>query len=291
MKLANTRVLGIGLVAVGSVFWSTAGLFVRFIDLDLWTMLAWRSLFAGLSLLAIVLLRNGRQSLAQARRCGWIYLAAAPISAVSMICYVSALRLTTVGNVMMVYATLPFVAAGIAFLWTGERAKPRVLWASAVALTGVLVITGFSTRLQDLTGIGLAFLMTATFGVLLVLARRRPDVDMAPVNTLASFLCAAACVPFAAGGVPPAGELIVVALFGAVTSGLAYLLFLTGGRYIPSSEAGLVGFIDVILGPFWVWLVFSERPSQALVYGGGLVLASVVWYLVRELRESDPIEA
>ena len=72
----------------------------------------------------------------------------------------------------------------------------------------------------------------------------------------------------------------VLALFGATNTALAYLLFLIGGRYVPSGEAGLIGLLDVVLGPFRVWLVFGERPREAALIGGGIVPASVLWYLV-----------
>ncbi len=73
-------------------------------------------------------------------------LAAVPLAVVSMCGYVIALKLTTVANVMIVYATVPFVAAGIAFFWTGERARSRVLLASTLALAGIVVMAGAATR-------------------------------------------------------------------------------------------------------------------------------------------------
>src|SRR5258708_37368297 len=106
------RAYGIALVAAATVLWSTAGLYVRLLDLDVWTIQAWRSLFAALSLFALVFVDKGRQAPHAVAAIGWPGLAAVPISAISMICYVAALKLTTVANVMIVYATVPFVAAG-----------------------------------------------------------------------------------------------------------------------------------------------------------------------------------
>jgi drug/metabolite transporter (DMT)-like permease len=92
-----------------------------------------------------------------------------------------------------------------------------------------------------------------------------------------------------ATGLPSLDQLVVLALFGATNTAFAYLLFLIGGRYIPSSEAGLIAMLDVVLGPLWVWLVFAEQPGGAAILGGGLVLASVLWYLAAQLR--DPVSA
>lgn len=275
----NDRILGIALVTGGTVLWSTAGLFVRLLDLDNWTMQAWRSLFGALSLLVIIVGQHGRQTPRAFRSIGWAGLAAAPVSAISMFTYVVALQLTTVANVMIVYATVPFIAAGIALLWIGERSRRRTVTASAIALAGIAVMAGSSTRAGDLAGDALSLLMTVTFAVLLVMARRFPSLSMAPINALAAALCALVCWPLMPGTAVTTGELLILAAFGTLTMGLSYLLFLTGGRRIPSGEAGLIGLLEVVLAPFWVWIGFGETPSRAAFIGGALVLGSVVWFL------------
>jgi drug/metabolite transporter (DMT)-like permease len=126
--------------------------------------------------------------------------------------------------------------------------------------------------------------MTFCFGVQLVMTRRYPTLDMACVNAAAAAVCAVVFWPLASAVLPGAYELTVLALFGLTTTALAYLLFLIGARYIPSGEAGLIGLLDVVLSPLWVWLAFSEEPGRAALLGGAIVLAAVIWYLTSELR-------
>lgn len=279
MDQGGARAYGMALVAAAAVLWSTAGLFVRLLDLDVWTVLAWRSLFAALSLATVFAIRNGRETLRAVHAMGRPGLAAIPIAVISMGSYVIALKLTTVANVMVVYATVPFVAAGVAFVWIGERAAFRALAASAVALIGIVIMAGSATRPQDIAGNAVAFLMTLAFGTQLVTARRYPSLEMASINAIAAALCAVICWPLASAAIPSPPQLVILALFGITTTALAYILFLTGGRHIPSGEAGLIGLIDVVLAPFWVWLAFREEPGQAAIIGGALVLASMLWYL------------
>jgi drug/metabolite transporter (DMT)-like permease len=289
MAQRRGRAYGIILVAAASILWSTAGLFVRLLDadgpLDLWTMLTWRAGFAALSLFILIALQHRGQALRAVSAIGWPGVAAIPVAAISMISYIVALKLTTVANVMVIYATVPFLAALLAYLWIGETMERRVLAASAVALIGILVMAGSATRPQDIAGNALALLMTVTFAALLVMARRYPALGMAPINAFASVLCAMLCWPLMTGAAPTAYQIVILAVFGATTTALAFLLFLIGGRHIPSGEAGLVGMLDVVLGPFWVWLLFAERPAQAALIGGAIVLAAVLWYLAAQLRE------
>jgi drug/metabolite transporter (DMT)-like permease len=286
LQQSGKRVRGIALVAAASVVWSTGGLFVRFLDLDLWTMQAWRALFSALSLLVVVIIDKGGEAPKAFYDMGRLGLLAAPVAAVSMICFVAALKLTTVANAMVIYATVPFVAAAVAYLWVREKIERRTLIASLGALFGIAIMAGSATRPSDLAGNALSFLMTLSFAVLLVMARRYPSMAMAPINALGALLCALFCFPFVPSGMPSASEMLVLAIFGATTTGFAYLLFLNGGRLIPSSEAGLVGLLDVPLAPLWVWLVFGEEPTFSALIGGAIALAAVIWCLwgLREVK-------
>jgi drug/metabolite transporter (DMT)-like permease len=277
------RAYGILLVSIATVMWSVAGLFVRMLDLDVWSVLGWRSFFGGATLLLITLYQNRRRPIAS-RGMLPLYLVAAIFSGISMYGYIAALKLTTVANVLAIYATVPFVAAGVAFVWMGERPERRVLVASAIAFVGVLIVAGFAARMQDLAGSALALLMTVSFSILVVMARRYHALQMAPVNALGSGLCLVLCLPLMSHTMPSLSELAILSVFGATTSGLAYLLFTTGGRYIPPGEAGLIAILDIVLGPLWVWLAFGENPGLAAVVGGGLILCAVIWYLWGRLR-------
>lgn len=274
------RALGILLVTIGTVLWSSAGLFVRLLDLDIWTMQGWRAVFGGLSLLVVVAIERRGATLTALVEIGRPGLFAGPVAAVSMLTYVAALQLTTVANVMTVYATVPFMAAGVAWFWIGERVRRRALIAGAWALSGVVVMAGAATRPEDIAGNALSLLMTLTFAILIVMARRYPGLGMAPVNVLGTAICALVCLPFMQAEIPSPRDLSILAAFGALTSGVAYLLFLTGSRMIPSSEAGLIALLDVVLGPLWVWLFFAEDPGAAALIGGGIVLAALVWYML-----------
>ena len=71
MGWVKGRAYGITLVTAANVLWSTAGLFVRAIDLDVWTMVAWRALFATLALLPLIALQAGRRSPRAFLAIGW----------------------------------------------------------------------------------------------------------------------------------------------------------------------------------------------------------------------------
>jgi drug/metabolite transporter (DMT)-like permease len=283
-----TRLKGITLVVVASVLWSTAGLFVRAIDMDPWTMLAWRSLCSFLTLAAIAwILSRGHQG-SRGLRLGWRELLYLPFAAISMMSYVLALRLTSVANVMVIYATVPFLAAGLGFLILRERAGRTVLIASSVAFVGICITAGTALARHDMQGNAIAFAMTFCFAVTVVLARQWPHLNLPWVTGLAAALCAGVCFPLASRTVPTAGEFGMLMLFSLATQSIGYVLFLLGARLILSAQAGLIALLDVVLSPLWVLWAFNEVPSRTAMIGGGIILSALLWHLTVQLRHETP---
>lgn len=275
------RIHGLLLVGAGTVLWSLAGLFVRAIDLGLWDLIFWRSLFACLCLAAIAVARLGEAARFDRHAC-----LAACLSAAAMFCYVAALTMTTVANVLIIYATLPFVTAALAFAVGREAASRRLLTASAVSMIGIVLVAGTSLGASDFQGNVLAFAMTLSFGALLIVTRRNRALNIIHVNAAGAALCAVAAFPFSSGQLPGLGALALIFMLAFLTTALAFLLFLAGGRHVASSESALVALLDVVLGPLWVWLAFAEDPGKGAMAGGCFVMAAVVWYFWPSLRRS-----
>lgn len=289
MLITQPRNLGILLVLASTVAWSTAGLFTRMAGLDVWTMIGWRSLFSALLLGGFCVLR--RRS-GPARPISRAEIASAVMGAVGGISYVMALTWTTVANVMTIYATLPFVATAVAYLWLGERVTTRFVTAGLIAFLGVVVMVGASFAPRDLMGILAAVAMTLSFAGQLVLARRYPQIDSLRMVTLAALLCLLVALPMMQPTLPNGRSLLACALYGGFSTGLGYVLVLAGSRIIGAAEAGLLSMLDVILGPLWVWLFYAEAITPATALGGGAVFAAMLWYLAGDRRDSpSPCQA
>jgi drug/metabolite transporter (DMT)-like permease len=273
------RQRGIAMVAASAVLWSTAGLFVRMASLDTASLVLWRSLFAALTLGALAVARGGFGSLWAVWRRPGVAALFAGTAVLSSTTYVLSLRMTTVANVMTVYAALPFIATAIGFAWMGERVTRRFLIAGVVAAAGIVGMAGASAGTADLVGIGAALVMTTGFAVQLVAIRRYGAVDVTALNAWSAAACVPIVAPFVQVAVPAPGQLVACAFYGMLTTGFAYVLALEGGRRVTPGEAGFISMLDVVLGPLWVWLAFSERPGPAVLAGGVIVLGAVAWYL------------
>src|SRR5579863_8724603 len=154
MAVVNSaRRRGLVLVFVATSLWSLAGLFTRLVDhLDPWTILGGRALFGGLFVLATAIVEWRRGALGRNFGLGPLAPLIIALSAIAISSYIVALKQTTVAEVMVIYATLPFVAAGLAMAINGERTTTRTLIAAVVALLGVMVMVGGAVGTGRLNG-------------------------------------------------------------------------------------------------------------------------------------------
>ena len=277
-----SRTYGIVLVTISAILWSTAGPFVRMANLESWTLIGWRSLFAFFTLLAVAAYEHRKNLSSAVAGMGSSGAVAVAISTLSSIAYVFALNLTTVANVMIVYAVLPFIAALISYFWMGERVTLRLLGAGLAAFAGIAIMAGAAASPKDILGIIAAFIMTATFASQIVHTKVHPTLDLNLAMALAAGMCGLIALPFMEPGVPAPTALLACALYGGLTSGIAYVLALNGGRYITAGESGFIQMLDVVLGPLLVWFFFTEQPGSTVLIGGVIVLSAVVWYLWAE---------
>ena len=280
----DTDRVGYLMVLSATIAWSTGGFFVRLIQVGLWNMLGWRSLFGLLAILVFTIWQRGASNLQFGSLMSWPGLLIVVATGGSMTCFVVSNVLTSIANVAVLYATLPFMTAGLAWAWTGERPSKRTLFASTAALIGVAVMAGDSIGGGHLIGDLVAVLMTGLTAIFTVAARRHRDVPLLEAVIAGSAVAMAAGMLFGKPLSVDAAELTWLALFGAISMGLGIALFTVGARRIPSAQAALIGALESPMAPFWVWPAFAEVPPTTTFIGGALILAALGWHFAGELR-------
>lgn len=279
--------LGVLLVAGSAVTWSFGGTIARFIHVaDSWTVVFWRAFFAASFLLLFMLWREGpRATLAMFRNMGLPGLGVALCFGVASSCFVVALQYTTVANILLTQAAAPLFAGLLAWMVFGERVDAAT-WAAIAAVIGgvaIMVSASFSGEVSPL-GDGLALVITVMFSTAIVITRHHPDVRMMPAVCLGTALACVAAF-FLSGplavSLPDLGWLF---LFGAINLGAGLAMFVTGARLIPAALAALVGTLEPVLGPVWVWLVHGEVPGARTLFGGAIVFAALFLHILNDWR-------
>lgn len=277
------RRIGLAMVFTATLSWSTAGLFIRAADTDLANIIFWRGIFGVLGMAIVLLVFQGWAGLGSFRRLGKAGWAYALVSFVTLPAYLGSLQLTSIAHVAIIYATVPLMTAGLAWIVLRESAPRTAVIAALVALIGAVFMVGLSSD-GSLLGDSLALAMTFGMAVLVVLARRNPEIPALAAGLLATLLSVLAVLPFAATSLPNGNTILILAIFGLSNSLLGFALFILGSRRIPAIETALIGALEAPIAPVWVWLMFSETPEAATVVGGLIVLAAVFWHILRSAR-------
>ena len=280
--------IGIVLVLSSAVAWSTAGFFARMVPLDIWIVVFWRGVFGGLSIAVLAMIERRRFGFDFKAAFSLAGIALILISATGKIAFLYALQNTSVANVTVLYATLPFMTAILAWLWFREKAERRTLIGSLVAGAGVIITVIGSTGLGGghLLGDLAALFMTFTMALMTVIMRRHRDVPMLEAAALSGIVAAIIAFPMADPFTATLTEIGWLALFGIVTQGGGLGIYTMGARRLPSAQAALLSASEVPMSPLWVWIFFQEVPAQETFIGGGLVLAAILWNVGAELRKS-----
>jgi len=262
------------LVACAAVCWSSGALVVRLVGTSPWTTSLWRSLFASLFLVLVVRLHWGPGIFAQWRTRS--VLGVAVCMMVSSTCFIFSLAYTSVANTLILMSTGPYVAGLLGWLVLGERVALRTWVTMSIALAGVVVMVSNSHSRGALAGDLLAIVMAGSFAIATVLIRRHPEIQMAPAAALATTLAGLVALPLADPLGVTARDVALLAFFGVGQFGAGFLLFMAGARLIPAAQSSLIGMLEIVLGPLWVWLVLAERPVRASLAGGALILAALL---------------
>jgi len=68
----------------------------------------------------------------------------------------------------------------------------------------------------------------------------------------------------------------VLAVMGVFQLGLGCLLLTLAVPHLSAAEIGLLSLLETTLGPVWVWLGIGEQPSEPALFGGVIVITSLL---------------
>ena len=282
------RQQGLLLTGGGALIISPDALLIKLIGLPDSQILLWRGLLTALGFVIIMLARHGAGTLAAYRRCGWTGVGVALLFSLSTFGFVLGNQYTKGGNVLMILAGAPLIAALLSRLFLGERLPRRTWLAIWLCLLGTSLIVLDDAGAGSWIGNGFALLAATALAANFTLCRTRPGVDMSPMLTLAGLIVAATAALFglAGGGLalPPADSLLLLVLLCLVILPLGFTLIQRGPLYLPAAEVGLLMLLEVVVGTLWVWWLLDERPAPVALAGGALVLGTLLAKGLHERR-------
>lgn len=128
-----------------------------------------------------------------------------------------------------------------------------------------------------MTGNLLALAVPVVYALNVTLLRKMgKSVDMLPSILLGSVFSLVVAAPFVTTWSIGIRDLSLMAFMGSMQLAMGCVLFTWAARYLSAAEITLIGLLESLLAPTWVWIGVGETPSNAALIGGLIVLASLV---------------
>ncbi|MFP3090049.1 DMT family transporter [Treponema sp. TIM-1] len=266
--------------------WSTSGLFIKFIG---WHPMVIAGLRSGIAAVFMLLVRRGRLFTGAVPRSApgkparsvpglILLLAAAFSSAGTKILYVTANKLTSPANAILLHHSAPVWAAFLGWFLIRERPEKRQ-WVSLVFVgTGLLLFFVNGLQGGSLAGDAIALAAGVCFGAAMVFLRMNRE------GSPGFCLFLSHCIPFALGlpfiiTHPPvftpasAGAILFL---GIVQVGVASLLYAYSIKRLRAIDAVFIDQLEPLLNPVWIFIFSGEVPAPLSMLGGIIIIGAVL---------------
>ena len=269
-------------VLAAALLWSTGGLFIKATQLSGLELSFYRSFFA----LGTVALFTRREGLGLNR----LSAAASVLYATLLVLFVLATKQTTAANAIFLQYTAPVYLLILEPLLYKEKFRLRDLTTVLICVGGMTLFFVGKLRPEDVSGNLLALASGLCFAVYFLMLRHSKArlVNRASSVIYGNLLAVVLTAPWGFMALPHLNrfDVLAVVYLGVFQLGLAYTLFTYAmAQGVRSLDAGIIGYIEPVLNPIWVFLALGERPSRWALIGGAIIITAVVVHMLLDARQ------
>ena len=262
MKVISERYPVI-LIALSSLLISVNGLMLRSIEsANEWQVIFGRQLFFGPVILIFLIYRYRNRTIQIFKESGLIGLYAGLCLGLANPTIILAMTHTTVANALFTLSSCPLITSILAWIFLKEKISSRTIIAILIAVSGIGIMVadglGGGTVYGNLLALSCAFF----FSMFVIFLRVGKDRNMLPSTVIGAFIGILIGLVGANFDYKLSMHDGLLCLFwGGFIATTVHILFIQASRYVYGAEIMLITMIEFILGPVWVWIVFSEQPT------------------------------
>jgi drug/metabolite transporter (DMT)-like permease len=271
-------------IILAALLWSTAGVCVKYIPWSAYSIACFRSICGAITF--CIVMRKPHITFNR-----W-NIAGALAMFLTGVLYMSAIKLTTAANAIVLQYTAPILI--ILYNTIFEHRKPSRLDLIITACVIAGCVLAFSDQLEGggMLGNLLALASGVTFAGLMII-NRKPQTDAMESQLLGNLLSVLILMPFLLTdrAVVFDWRIIGAALFlGFFQYGLAHVCFGIGIKRTEPVTASIISTLEPICSPLWVFLLLGEKPGTLALIGFAIVLSATAVYnilLVRGVKSRE----
>jgi len=266
---------GILYVILAATLMSSGGLLIKSVEANPITIVVCRAFFAALLFLPFVKWKT----VAITKDFAILVL----MYTLLTVTYVTANRLTTAANAIILQSTAPL------WLYIGLLLKGELKLTAFEAATRGLILVGILVILWGERGVVTREMMLGNFLALFAgiayaweqyqLEKNYPMNDVA-INAIMNLLMVIIVSIIFHRQINiaqiPKMSWVYLAILGFLQIGVSYYIFIKGIRRVSASEASILSLLEPILNPIWVYLFLGEMPTKYTLIGFIIILAGIV---------------
>jgi drug/metabolite transporter, DME family len=265
------------LVFLGACCLSFGGLIVKsFEGATLWQILFWRSVFFSIVVFIFLIIKYKKNFFNSIYKSGLPGFIGGLILSLGYCGYVFAMYNTTVANTNFIIQTQTIFLAIFGYIFLKEKISKLTLASIILAFSGIILMVGNSLSPGQMTGNIAAFIMPISFATLILIVRKRPTIDMVPMQLIAGIGAILIGFLLSQKILISAHDIFLGFIAGFFQVGLGFIFITIGARSTPSALVGIIMLTEAVLGPLWAWMFVNETPPLVVLFGGTIIISTVV---------------
>lgn len=278
MMTRNRAILEMLLCAA---LWSIAGIFIKLIPWNSIVIAGLRSLIAGLVM--FVYMRARGIGFTADRRS----LAGGAALCLTLTCFVAANKLTTAANSIVLQFTAPMFIVVFSALFLKKRFSRADVLAVVLTMAGISLFFFDQLTPGHLAGNCVAIFAGMAFACYYMSLEGASESQRMSAILIAHGLTFLVGLPFTFVFPPElsAAPVACILVLGVVQLGIPYVLLGRASGACPPLACSLLGAVEPLLNPVWVFIFDGEAPGLWALIGGVVVVATItVWCVYGDLR-------
>ena len=282
----NDQKKGSLLAFVGVMFITPDSLLIRLANIDTWGLLFYRGAIPFVVVLIALILFYKKNFLNTFKIIGIIGIFYAISFTICNITFIVSIQNTNVANTLIMVAMAPMLSAFLGALFLKEIPDKKTWIAITITFFSVIFIFYDSIQLGNILGDIFGFITALGLAVSANLARYAKSRDLVPAAVLGKLGTAIFAFLFVKNFDLLANDIIIVPLMCVMCVAIPFVLVTIAPRFITAAEVNLFFLLEVVLGPIWVWLVISEKPSLETLYGGIVIIFTITIHSILALKKT-----
>ena len=203
------------------------------------------------------------------------------------ITFIISIQNTNVANTLIMVAMAPMLSAILATLFLKENSSKETWIAIFITFFSVAFIFYDSLQLGNILGDIFGFITALGLAINANLARYAKNRDLVPSAVLGKLCVAIFAFFFVENFELIETDLIIIPAMCVMCVAIPFVMVTIAPRFISAPEVNLFFLLEVIIGPIWVWMIISEKPSIETIAGGVVIIITIAFHSYSALKKTQ----